>query len=91
MSSALMTHGYRDVFTLSSTHLPWLRSAFEEAFPELLFLDPAEEAVTALAPYVTQGRGEVSCVVTASDKYSFGEFEEMLRRLGIPLVAELIE
>ena len=50
-----------------------------------------EEAVTALAPYVTQGRGEVSCVVTASDKYPFREFEEMLRRLSIPLVTELIE
>jgi glutamate racemase len=91
VSSILIANSDIDVFTLSSTHLPWLKAPLEAVFPELLFLDPAENAVSALAPYVTRGSGRVSCIVTASEKYPFEEFREMLAKLKIPLVAELIQ
>jgi glutamate racemase len=91
VASTLLAHGDIDVFTLSSTHLPWLKHALEAVFPELIFLDPAEETVAALAPYVTRGSGAVACVVTASDTCQFGVFEEMLRKLDIPLIAELVD
>lgn len=91
ISSILIAHGDIDVFTLSSTHLPWLNSALDAVFPELVFLDPAEEVVAALAPYVTHGNGTVSCVVTASDAYPFEEFKAMLMKLDIPLTAEWIK
>jgi len=90
LASVLVAHGDIDVFTLSSTHLPWLKSSLETTYPELIFLDPAEEAVEALAPYVTHGSGAVACLVTASTKYPYKEFERMLRILNIPLTAELI-
>jgi glutamate racemase len=91
VSSILVTHSDIDVFTLSSTHLPWLKSALQGVFPELLFLDPALDAVFSLAPHVTRGGGQVLCVVTASEKYPFEEFREMLAKLKIPLTAELIQ
>jgi glutamate racemase len=91
VSSILTEHGDIDVFTLSSTHLPWLKAPLEMVFPELLFLDPAEETVASLEPYVTRGSGAISCVVTASDKYPFDELTEMLAKLKIPLIAELIQ
>jgi glutamate racemase len=91
VSSILIAHSDIDVFTLSSTHLPWLKEPLEAVFPELLFLDPAEDAVSALAPHVTRGSGQVSCVVTASEKYPFEEFREMLATLKIPLIAQLIQ
>jgi glutamate racemase len=91
VSSILVAHSDIDVFTLSSTHLPWLRAPLEGVFPELLFLDPAEDAVSALAPHLTRGSGQISCVVTANEKYPFEEFREMLAKLKIPLIAELIQ
>jgi glutamate racemase len=91
VSSILMGHCDIDVFTLSSTHLPWLRPIFEAVYPELLFLDPAEQTVSALAPHVTHGGGLVCCVATASEKYPFEEFQQMLAKLKIPLTARLIQ
>ena len=37
-----------DALTLSSTHLPWLRSFFEASRPDCLFLDPAEDIVAGI-------------------------------------------
>jgi len=90
VSSILIEHGDIDVFTLSSTHLPWLKQPLEAVFPELRFLDPAEDVISALAPHTTRGTGRTSCVVTASDKYPFEEFADILEKLNIPLIAELI-
>ncbi|MGX7873708.1 glutamate racemase [Mesorhizobium sp. ORM6] len=52
-----------DVLTLSSTHLPWLRSFFDAARPECQFLDPAERIVAAIGEG-TVGTGQVQGLVT---------------------------
>ena len=78
-----------DVCTLSSTHLPWLRSYFEAVAPEIAFLDPADEAVCQLEPYVSQGGGKTVCFATESDRYPIERLAEVLRRLGVEEQLEL--
>jgi len=90
VSSILIENSDIDVFTLSSTHLPWLKQPLEAVFPELRFLDPAEDVISALAPHTTRGTGRTSCVATASEKYPFQEFVDILQKLDIPLTAELV-
>ena len=49
MQALLRQHPGVDVCTLSSTHLPWLRAFFEQAAPQVQFLDPAQSVVERLA------------------------------------------
>jgi hypothetical protein len=69
----------------------WLKSPLESLFPELQFLDPAEETVASLVPHITRGKARVACVATASDEYPFDEFKQILAKLKIPLIAELVQ
>lgn len=71
--------------TLSSTHLPWLRSCLEKARPDLPFLDPLDNAIEAIVPYSVTGTGTVLGLVSESERYSAADFREMLERLGISL------
>jgi glutamate racemase len=72
-----------DVMTLSSTHLPWLASYFRRLYPQLSFLDPAQAVVERLGPHVTEGEGRIVCLATESDRFTFSDFQVLLRRLGV--------
>ena len=54
MQALLRQHPGVDVCTLSSTHLPWLRAFFEQAAPQVQFLDPAQSVVERLAALLPQ-------------------------------------
>ena len=71
--------------TLSSTHLPWLRSFLQKARPGCPLLDPLEDAVAAIAAYAATGTGTVLGLVTEDERYSVADFRRMLDRLGISL------
>ncbi len=71
------------VFTLSSTHLPWLRFAFEAACPEKVFLDPAEELVTKMN-LPNDGQGRIHALTTENIALSMTQFglQTMVNLLG---------
>lgn len=72
-----------DVFTLSSTHLPWLRSYFESACPEKTFIDPADDVVELVRPHITEGAGMLKIVASESSEHSIEGFQSMLSMLGV--------
>lgn len=72
-------------FTLSSTHLPWLRAFIERARPERPLFDPLDDAIAAVAPHAVPGTGAVLALVTENERYSAAEFGLMLDRLGVSL------
>jgi len=76
-----------DTFTLSSTHLPWLHKFFEDAFPALNFLDPADDVVEQIGPFTTEGVGIMACLASESGAFPISGFQRMLDLLGIPLTA----
>lgn len=78
-----------DTLTLSSTHLPWLRSFFEAARPSCRFLDPAESIVAGLGNG-TQGTGQVHGLVTESETYDVETFQRMLQQFGIDIPLEVV-
>lgn len=73
-----------DTVTLSSTHLTWLSSFFEEARPNCRFLDPAEKVVTALGQGTT-GSGKIQGLVTEDATYDLETFRQMLGLLGVDI------
>ncbi len=72
-------------FTLSSTHLPWLRSFIERARPGRRLFDPLEDALAAIVPHAVPGGGETLALVTEDERYSAADFRRMLDRLGVAL------
>lgn len=74
-----------DVFTLSSTHLPWLGDYFQRLFPGKTFVDPVRASVEALAPMTTSGTGRVVCAVTESPGNTVSAFQMMLAAMRIEL------
>jgi len=72
-------------FTLSSTHLPWLRAFIERARPGRPLFDPLDDAIAAVAPHAVTGTGAVLALVTENERYSAAEFGLMLKRLGVSL------
>jgi len=79
-----------DVCTLSSTHLPWLTPLFQEAAPDITFLDPAESLIPQLRPYATQGSGRMICIATESPSMPLSGLQHMLDRLGVSLEPRLV-
>lgn len=79
-----------DVCTLSSTHLPWLTPFFEQAAPEIAFLDPAASLMPRLQPHVSAGSGRTVCIATASAAMPLSGLQRMLDRLGVPLRPRLV-
>ncbi len=67
-----------DTLTLSSTHLPWLRSFFETARPDWQFLDPADDVIAAL-PQPKGGSGRTIALVTESEAYPLPGFAACLK------------
>lgn len=89
MSTLQRQHPLVDTCTLSSTHLPWLRTFFETASPGMAFLDPAEEILLPLQPHLSQGSGTTLCIASASAEYPMEELQKMLRSLGVELEPQL--
>jgi glutamate racemase len=81
-------HPDADIATLSSTHLPWLARYFEEARPDIRFLDPADDVVEAVAPYVINGSGTFRTLVSERPGYDLADFQRMLGHLGLDLAIE---
>ena len=72
-----------DVFTLSSTHLPWLREYFTKNFPNKEFIDPAHKVIETIRPYIIEGTGNMCICASKNEKYTIADFEIMLEKLGI--------
>ncbi|SFO46988.1 glutamate racemase [Cohaesibacter marisflavi] len=70
-------------YTLSSTHLPWLRFAFERACPDKVFLDPAEELVLEMR-LPNDGSGQITAFTTENIDLSMTqpELKKMLDLIG---------
>lgn len=81
-----------DVFTLSSTHLPWLADFFLKARPDAIFLDPAVDVVAGLKPR-QGGSGQITGLVTENERHDIASFRAMLDKVGvdIPLNAVTID
>lgn len=82
-------HPLIDTCTLSSTHLPWLKSYFEKAAPDCTFLDPAESIIEKLGR-VNEGSGIIRGLVSESAEYRLQDFEKMLRKLDVSIPLEVI-
>ncbi|WP_295948786.1 Asp/Glu racemase [uncultured Bartonella sp.] len=78
-----------DTCTLSSTHLPWLKSFFEKAAPQCCFLDPAESIIGKLEKNYS-GSGLIQGLVTESDEYRLQDFKKMLHKLDITIPLDVI-
>lgn len=78
-----------DTCTLSSTHLPWLKSYFEKASPDCTFLDPAESIIEKLDKSQT-GSGTIQGLVSESAEYRLKDFEKMLRKLDVAIPLQVI-
>ncbi len=89
ISNLRSLHPNIDVMTMSSTHLPWLKSFFESAAPDLVFLDPADTVLDELAPHLSIGEGRTHCVATETAELSSQAFNLALRSLGTQLQATL--
>ena len=81
-------HPDTDIATLSSTHLPWLVRFFEKAGSRLRFLDPADDVVDAVAPFVTNGTGGFWTLVSERQGYDLADFRRILEHLGLDLAIE---
>lgn len=84
------SHPRIDTLTLSSTHLPWLRSFFETARPDWRFLDPADDVIAALLQPLG-GSGRTVALVTESDAYPVSGFRRMLEILQVDLPLTVVD
>jgi len=84
------SHPRIDTLTLSSTHLPWLRSFFEQARPHWRFFDPADDVIAAL-PQPEGGGGRTVALVTESETYPVSGFRHMLEILQVDLPLTVID
>jgi len=71
-----------DVVTLSSTHLPLLRSILQAEFPGIIFLDPAVEVANKVKTLTAKNRSKKNSlkIFTSGNKQTF---QKQLRKIGI--------
>jgi len=71
-----------DVVTLSSTHLPLLRSILQTEFPGIIFLDPAVEVANKVKNLTAKNRSKKNSlkIFTSGNKQTF---QKQLRKIGI--------
>ena len=71
-----------DVVTLSSTHLPLIRSLLQLEFPGITFLDPAQEVAYKVKNLTAKKRSKKNSlkIFTSGNKQTF---QKQLRRIGI--------
>ena len=70
-----------DVFTLSSTHLPFLLLILKELFPNVLFLDPADSVAQRVSKILKQKKSKASLKIYASGNIE--KFHKRLIKIGI--------
>lgn len=70
-----------DVATLSSTHLPFLRSLLEEEFPSITFLDPSIEVAKKIKKNISKFDNRNSLKIYSSGNTL--QFQRLLKKLGI--------
>lgn len=70
-----------DVFTLSSTHLPFLLPILKELFPGVLFLDPADSVAQYISNMLNSKKSKNSLKIYASGNTE--KFHHKLIKLGI--------
>jgi len=82
MLSNIFTQNNIDVVTLSSTHLLLLKTIFEIEFPEITFLDPAQEVANKIKYLTTKKRSKKNSlqIFTSGNKQIF---QNQLRKVGI--------
>ncbi|SHO43324.1 Glutamate racemase [Nitrosotalea sinensis] len=71
-----------DIFTLSSTHLPFLLPMFKELFPKIVFLDPADSIAKQIAKIFERkvpARRKLK-IYTSGDAV---KFQKQLSKIGI--------
>jgi glutamate racemase len=83
------SHPDVDVMTMSSTHLPWLKSFFMSAAPDVFFVDPADTVLDELEPFTSNGRGLTRCIATETRDLTLDAFNQALQALGTPHRASL--
>ncbi len=71
-----------DVVTLSSTHLPLLRSILQTEFPGIIFLDPAVEVANKVKTLTAKNRTKKNSlkIFTSGNTQTF---QKQLRKIGI--------
>lgn len=71
-----------DVVTLSSTHLPLLKSILQVEFPRITFLDPAQEVANKVKKLTTKKRSKKNSlkIFTSGNTQTF---QRQLRKIGI--------
>ena len=77
-----------DVLTLSSTHLPFLRSMLESEFPEVLFIDPSDNVANLVCKKIKKDRKKNLLKIYSSDRT--GTFEKTLAKMGIKKKIEFL-
>lgn len=89
---AALDAGHADIgaMTLSSTHLPWLRSFLEMSAPKRPLLDPLDSVLGAIVPLAVQGQGHILGLVTENERYTANDFQRMLEKLGIALPLHVV-
>ena len=70
-----------DVFTLSSTHLPFLLPILKELFPNVLFLDPADSVTQRVSKILKHKKSKTSLKIYASGNIE--KFHQRLIKIGI--------
>ena len=70
-----------DVFTLSSTHLPFLLPILKELFPDIIFLDPADTIAKDVSTILKHKLGKSRLKVYASGDVD--TFQKQLKKIGI--------
>ncbi len=80
--SAVFIKNNIDVVILSSTHLPFLRSILQEEFPEVTFLDPAQEVANKVKNLTRKKRSNKNSlrIFTSGNTETF---QKQLRKIGI--------
>jgi glutamate racemase len=70
-----------DVFTLSSTHLPFLLPVLKKLFPNVLFLDPADSVAQHVLEILKHKKSKNSLKIYASGDIE--KFQKKLLKIGI--------
>jgi glutamate racemase len=71
-----------DIVTLSSTHLPFLKSILESEFPNIQFIDPAESIADKILKKTKTRQSKRSLLKIFSSDQT-GIFQNNLKRIGI--------
>jgi len=80
--SGVLLQNNVDVVTLSSTHLPFLKSLLQKEFPKIIFLDPTQEVANKVKNLTAKKRSKKNSlkIFTSGNTQIF---QKQLRKIGI--------